>query len=46
MLEILVVDEASYMVDMITALRAYEANITAIDATKSMLSRTLDIIRD
>jgi len=34
------------MVDMMTALRAYEANITAIDATKSMLGRTLDIIRE
>ena len=34
------------MVDMMTALRAYEANITAIDATKTMLGRTLDIIRD
>jgi flagellar basal-body rod protein FlgC len=34
------------MVDMMTALRAYEANITAIDATKSMLGRALDIIRE
>lgn len=34
------------MVDMMTALRAYEANITAIDATKAMLGRTLDIIRE
>jgi flagellar basal-body rod protein FlgC len=34
------------MVDMMTALRAYEANVTAIDATKSMLGRALDIIRE
>jgi flagellar basal-body rod protein FlgC len=34
------------MVDMITALRAYEANITAIDANKNMVRRSLDIIRE
>jgi flagellar basal-body rod protein FlgC len=34
------------MVDMITALRAYEANITAIDASKSIIGSTLDIIRE
>jgi len=34
------------MVDMITALRAYEANITAIDANKSIVRRSLDIIRE
>jgi flagellar basal-body rod protein FlgC len=34
------------MVDMITALRAYEANITAIDAHKSIIGSTLDIIRE
>jgi flagellar basal-body rod protein FlgC len=32
------------MVDMMTAVRAYEANITAIDAAKSMVNRSLDII--
>ncbi|NQU07828.1 MAG: flagellar basal body rod protein FlgC [Candidatus Abyssubacteria bacterium] len=32
------------MVDMITALRAYEANITAIDANKTIVRRSLDII--
>lgn len=34
------------MVDMITALRAYEANVTAIDANKNMVRRSLDIIRE
>ena len=34
------------MVDMITALRAYEANITAIDANKSIVRRSLDIIKE
>ncbi|UCD58328.1 MAG: flagellar basal body rod protein FlgC [Candidatus Hydrogenedentota bacterium] len=34
------------MVDMLTAVRAYEANITAIDASKNMLRRSLDIIRE
>ena len=34
------------MVDMITALRAYEANITAIDTSKTMVRRSLDIIRE
>jgi len=34
------------MVDMITALRAYQANITAIDASKNMVRNSLDIIRE
>ena len=34
------------MVDMITAVRAYEANVTAIDASKNMIRRSLDIIRE
>ena len=34
------------MVDMITAVRAYEANVTAIDASKNMLRRSLDIISE
>ncbi len=33
-------------VDMMTAVRAYEANITAIDASKNMVRRSLDIIRE
>jgi flagellar basal-body rod protein FlgC len=34
------------MVDMTTAVRAYEANITAIDAGKNIIRRSLDIIRE
>lgn len=34
------------MVDMTTAVRAYEANITAIDAAKNIVRRSLDIIRE
>lgn len=34
------------MVDMITALRAYQANVTAIDASKNMVRSSLDIIRE
>lgn len=34
------------MVDMITAVRAYEANIAAIESNKSMVRRSLDIIRE
>jgi flagellar basal-body rod protein FlgC len=33
------------MMDMRQAQRAYEANLTAIEASKAMASRTLDIIR-
>ena len=34
------------MVDMIMALRAYEANITAIDTNKSIFRAALDILRE
>ena len=34
------------MVDMITAVRAYEANVTAIDASKNIVRRSLDIISE
>lgn len=37
------VDIAKEMVDMISALRAYEANVTALNSTKSMIMKTLDI---
>lgn len=37
------VDIAKEMVDMISALRSYEANITALNSTKSMLMKALDI---
>jgi flagellar basal-body rod protein FlgC len=33
------------MVDMIAATRAYEANVTAINATKSMMLKALEIGR-
>lgn len=37
------VDMVNEMVDMISASRAYEANVTAIDTTKSMAMKALDI---
>ncbi len=39
------VDTAEQMVDMINARRGYEANVTAIDAVKSMALKALDISR-
>lgn len=39
------VDVAKEMVDMIAASRAYEANVTAINATKSMFIKALEIGR-
>ena len=39
------VDPVSEMVDLITASRAYEANVTAMQAAKSMFTKTLDILR-
>ncbi len=37
------VDAVTEMVNMISATRAYEANVTAINATKSMASKALEI---
>lgn len=37
------VDVTKEMVDMISATRAYEANVTAINSSKSMFMRALDI---
>ena len=37
------VNVALEMTEMITAGRAYEANVAAFDATKSMALKTLDI---
>ena len=37
------VDAVTEMVNMISAARAYEANVTAINATKSMASKALEI---
>ncbi len=39
------VDVAEQMVDMVSARRAYEANVAAIDAVKSMALKALDISR-
>ena len=39
------VDLAEQMVDMVAARRGYEANVTAIDAVKSMALKALDISR-
>lgn len=39
------VDTAEQMVDMISAKRGFEANVTAIDAIKSMALKALDISR-
>ena len=40
------VNTVEEMVDMITALRAYEANVTAIGVSKSMVSQSLSIIAE
>jgi flagellar basal-body rod protein FlgC len=37
------VDVMKEMVELITASRSYEANVTAMNATKSMVSKTLEI---
>jgi len=39
------VDQVKEMVDMIAATRAYEANVTAINATKAMAVKALEIGR-
>ncbi len=39
------VDTVAEMVDLITASRAYEANVTAMQSAKSMFSKTLDLLR-
>jgi flagellar basal-body rod protein FlgC len=33
------------MVDLITASRSYEANVTAMQTAKQMFNKTLDILR-
>lgn len=37
------VDMADEMIDLMNTLRSYEANVTAIDASKSMLKKALEI---
>jgi flagellar basal-body rod protein FlgC len=39
------VNAVTEMVDLISAQRGYEANVTAIQTAKSMFSKTLDILR-
>jgi flagellar basal-body rod protein FlgC len=39
------VDSVTEMVDLISAQRAYEANVTAMQAAKQMFSRTLELLR-
>ena len=39
------VNAVSEMTDLISASRAYEANVTAMQAAKSMFSKTLDLLR-
>lgn len=39
------VEPVEEMVDLITASRAYEANVTAMQTAKQMFSRTLDLLR-
>ena len=37
------VDMADEMIDLITTMRAYDANVTAMNASKAMLNRALQI---
>jgi flagellar basal-body rod protein FlgC len=39
------VDSVSEMVDLISASRAYEANVTAMQAAKSLFTKTLELLR-
>ena len=39
------VDTVEEMVDLISSSRAYEANVTAMQATKGMFAKTLDLLR-
>lgn len=39
------VDVVTEMVDMMMATRAYEANVTAIEAAKSMAQKALELMR-
>jgi flagellar basal-body rod protein FlgC len=39
------VDSVAEMVDLIAAQRAYEANVTAMQAAKQMFSKTLELLR-
>lgn len=39
------VDSVTEMVDLITASRSYEANVTAMQTAKTMFTKTLDLLR-
>jgi flagellar basal-body rod protein FlgC len=39
------VDTVTEMVDLIGASRAYEANVTAMQAAKQMFAKTLELLR-
>ena len=39
------VDSVSEMVDLISASRAYEANVTAMQAAKTLFAKTLELLR-
>jgi flagellar basal-body rod protein FlgC len=39
------IDPVTEMVDLITAQRGYEANVQALNDAKSIIARTLDILR-
>ena len=39
------VDSVTEMVDLISASRAYEANVTAMQSAKQMFTKTLDLLR-
>jgi flagellar basal-body rod protein FlgC len=39
------VDTVTEMVDLIDSSRAYEANVTAMQSTKQMLAKTLDLLK-
>jgi flagellar basal-body rod protein FlgC len=39
------VDSVSEMVDLISASRAYEANVTAMQSAKTLFTKTLDLLR-
>lgn len=39
------VDTVTEMVDLISSQRAYEANVTAMQASKTMFSKTIDLLR-
>ena len=39
------VDTVTEMVDLIDSSRAYEANVTAMNSTKQMMAKTLDLLK-